>query len=376
MTRPDNSARAILFAYPYARDQRDAVARYISDLRVGLALEGMETSTVELSDFQLRLESGRRRRLGRIMNHVVFYLQLALSILVAPKPVIVVTVDAPSAIGLIPQIIRRLSGDRVRDISWVMDLYRLHSDVPPADAANRLSIRARWELRSLRGASSVVTLGDCMRRLLAHHEVTGILTVPLWTTQSEVGDGHDAVDGRLRLLYSGSAREIHPLRALLEAATHMQETTQLRIAGRGTEIDAAAEFVQEGGLTNVAVSGLVADDDLARQYAWADVHVVSLAPSATGTCVPSKTYSAMGAGRAVLYIGDSSGQAAQDIRAAEGGVVVSADAAAILLELEKLVRDPSEVQAMGSRAAEFTHRYRSRSAAAERWSQILREWTK
>lgn len=375
MTRAHYAARAILFAYPYVRNQRDAVSRYVSALRAGLALEGVKTSTVGLSDFQLRLERGRPRRLGRIMNQVFFYFQLAFSILVAPKPVIVVTVDAPSAIGLIPQAIRRLSGDRVRDISWVMDLYRLHGD-DLADAAKRLSVRARWELRSLRSASLVVTLGDCMRRLLAHHNVTGVLTVPLWTTQNEVGDGQGDVDGRLRLLYSGSAREIHPLRALLEAAAHMQNTTQLRIAGRGTEIDAAAAFVQQGGLTNVSVSGLVADDDLARQYAWADIHVVSLAPSATGTCVPSKTYSAMGAGRAVLYIGDASGQAAQDIQTAGGGVVVTTDAAAIFSELDRLVRDPAEVQAMGSRAAEFAHRYRSRSTAAIQWSQILREWTK
>jgi len=364
--------RTVLFAYPYAGDRRDAVSRYISDLRDGLESEGLKSSVVALRKTQLRLELGRFARLARISNQIAFYAQLAAAILVAPKPVTVITVDVPSAIGLVPQAIRRLAGSRVRDISWVMDLYRLRSGVHPTETHEPRSIRARWELRSLRDASVVVTIGDCMRQLLDEHDVKDVLTVPIWTTQSPLDDGHTRADGPLRLLYSGSAREIHPLGDLLQAVAQLPSLVQLRIVGRGSEIDAAAAFVQANGLTNVTVTGLVPEDELSHQYAAADIHVVSLASSATGTCVPSKTYSAMGAGRAVLYIGDASGQAAHDVQVSQGGVVVTANTACILSELHKLARDPLELRAMSLRAAEFAHRDRSRSAAATRWSQILR----
>lgn len=374
MTTADGPARKFLFAYPYARDQRDAVAGYIEDLRSGLAHQGLKSTALGLSDAQLRLERGPGGRLGRILNQVAFYAQLTVALLMAPKPVVVITVDAPSAIALVPQAIRRLSGNRVRDISWVMDLYRLRSNADPLHATERPSIRARWELRSLRGASKVVTIGECMRQVLATNGVTTAATVPLWTTQSKLEEGRFSGDGQLRLLYSGSARDIHPLRALLEAAEQLQATTQLRIAGRGSEIDAAAAFVRKSRLRNVVVSGLVADDEVRGEYAWADMHVVSLASVATGTCVPSKTYSAMGAGRAVFYIGDPSGQAAQDVLAARGGVVVPATRHSIKNQLEKLVRNPSEVSAMGSRAAVFAHQHRSRSTASMQWSAILQHW--
>ncbi|WP_156371718.1 glycosyltransferase [Microbacterium sp. Leaf203] len=368
--------RTVLFAYPYAEDGRDAVSRYITDLRDGLESEGLKSRVVALRKEQLRLEAGRFARLTRIANQIAFYAQLAATILVAPKPVTVVTVDVPSAIGLVPQAIKRITGNRVRDISWVMDLYRLRGGVHPPEADEPRSVRARWELKSLRDASVVVTIGNCMRRLLDQHDVTDVLTVPIWTTQGPLDDGHIRADGPLRLLYSGSAREIHPLGDLLQAVAQLQALVELRIVGRGSEIDAAAAFAQANGLTNVVVTGLVPEDELNQQYAAADVHVVSLASSATGTCVPSKTYSAMGAGRAVLYIGDASGQAARDVRASRGGVVVTANTACILSALQRLARDRSEVRAMSLRAAEFAHRDRSRSTAAARWSQILRGSTK
>nr|WP_276539016.1 glycosyltransferase [Curtobacterium flaccumfaciens] len=173
--------------------------------------------------------------------------------------------------------------------------------------------------------------------------------------------------GPLKLLYSGSARDLHPLLPLVRAVANRRDV-ELSINGSGSEVDRVAAYLAGTPASNVRIGGFVDESQLEAAYAAADIHVVSLAESATGTCVPSKVYAAMAAGRGVLYLGLGSGQAARDVLAANAGLVVPTESVSLIsTTVSKLVSDREAVQEYGVQARKFFEERRNVRAGGEKW---------
>jgi glycosyltransferase involved in cell wall biosynthesis len=356
----------IVFLYGYAFLADDAVGKVVHQLADALRSEGRAVEVWGIPASRVVLSGGGpRARLTRGFREARFLLRAAARVVRQARSVgAVVSVDVPSGVPFVGSLARVISNGRVVDIAWVMDLYRL---VDP----RALTIRARLERAALRSSGRVVTIGTCMSDRLAEVAHLDSTPIPLWHEPVPTTPATPPVGRPLRLLYSGSARDIHPLIGLVDAVG-AETGTELRIAGRGTGVEHAAIRARDRGYSNVEVSGFVNAEDLAESYSWADVHVVSLAEEATGTCVPSKTYAAMSAGRSILYLGSENGQAALDVLAASAGVVApTGSSSRIEEELRRLLSDPEEVAARGDEARKFAASRRSVVSAASRWIPIL-----
>ncbi|MGZ0069649.1 glycosyltransferase [Microbacterium arborescens] len=353
-------------------DASDAVSRTVAELADELSRAGIQTRLLGLPTRLLRLENGRFARVARVLNQGFFYVSLFVHATMARGRVTVVTVDVPSGIGLVSRFVATLTRRRVTDIAWVMDLYRVGRD-SGAGKMKSISDRARsWlELSSLRRATKVVVLGQCMEQRVSRLGVIQSTVVPLWGTPDALVSPRRETKQPLRLLYSGSAREIHPLVELVEAVAAAGELVELRVFGRGSEIERVAKLAAQLGARNIEVGQPVPYAELARHYGWADLHIVSLAGEATGTCVPSKTYAAMARGRAVLYLGERDGQAAQDISQSGGGIVVKNEAAAIRDALARLAALSAALPGMGEAGRAFIAEQRTVAHAAEAWAVLL-----
>ena len=129
-----------------------------------------------------------------------------------------------------------------------------------------------------------------------------------------------------------------------------------------------------GGLTNVLFKRYQPKAQLKFSLTLPDVHLVSLKPALEGLIVPSKFYSSIAAGRAVIFIGDADGEIARDVARGECGVTVSADdALALAKTIERLCDDAAACARMGANARAMFEAEYSQAIAMGKWRGVLAE---
>ena len=365
-----SSRQRVVFLYAYMWMDREAVASAIRDLATALQERDFEVVRLGIDPTRIvESSTSTSSKLRRLWSEVRFAIS-ALKYVVVQRSSIraVISVDIPSGIGYVGTIARKLTRGRVKDIAWVMDLYRAGDETP--------SIRGRFEIAALRSAGRVVTLGDCMSELI--HERFGLQStvIPLWHGSLGSTSRHSSVpavaNDRMKVLYSGSARSIHPLNGLIHAVDEMRTTVHLDLIGSGTEMIASEATIIELGSTNARVGSRLPDAEFEAAVAGADIHIVSLDIAATGTCVPSKTYAAMAAGKPILYLGSRSGQAARDIIQAECGFVVDPHDTTEIRQVLRTYASGAELRALhGANALKFHASQRTVNVAVERWIDEL-----
>jgi len=354
----------VVVAYGYAASERDAVAKAVHDLAGELRRRGERVAVIAIRPEQIVLSGGNAAaKARRLLSEIRFLGSAARFVWRRRRAIrVVITVDVPSGIPFVGALARRLSRGRVTDVAWVMDLYRLTRD----QGGPLSKARAAFERAALRSSGKVVTIGECMADVLSAVAGGKVSTIPLWhrdMAATPVGDR----GGPLKLLYSGSARDLHPLLPLVRAVANRRDI-ELSINGSGSEVDRVAAYLAGTPASNVRIGGFVDESQLEAAYAAADIHVVSLAESATGTCVPSKVYAAMAAGRGVLYLGSGSGQAARDVLAANAGLVVPTESVSLIsTTVSKLVSDREAVHEYGVQARKFFEERRNVRAGGEKW---------
>jgi glycosyltransferase involved in cell wall biosynthesis len=131
---------------------------------------------------------------------------------------------------------------------------------------------------------------------------------------------------------------------------------------RKNELESAAG---RRGLDNVRFLPFQPFDRLAESLSAADVHLVTMRPSAEGLVVPSKLYGALQAGRPALFLGPSGSEAARVLRENDCGTVLEPDAAADLAAAVRHWKEnPDRRHGAGRRARTAVADQQSRSAAA------------
>lgn len=82
-----------------------------------------------------------------------------------------------------------------------------------------------------------------------------------------------------------------------------------------------------------------------------DIGIVTLADGMYGLGVPSKSYNIMATGKPILYIGESDSEIALCIKRYNIGWVVEPNNPSLLKDkIEDILREPSEIQEMGTNA--------------------------
>jgi glycosyltransferase involved in cell wall biosynthesis len=358
----------VVLAYGYAASPRDAVARVVEDLATELRSRGRRVTIIGIPPTRIVAAGGNAAdKIRRLRSELRFLLSSVVFVLRRHREMrAFISVDVPSGLPFVGALARRMSRGRVRDIAWVMDLYRLTIQ----GGGHLDTVRARLELSALRSSAKIITIGECMAAVLSDLTAKPVSVIPLWHRDMKVAVA-PASNSPLRLLYSGSARDIHPLLPLVQAVGG-RDDVELQISGSGSEVERVRAYLANHPQRNVQVGGFVEEQNLASAYARADVHVVSLSEVATGTRVPSKVYAAMASGRGVLYLGSTSGQAARDVLNAGAGIVVETDAmTSMSAAITQLASNRARVVAYGTQARRFFDDERALAVGGARWADEL-----
>ncbi|MFO1066401.1 MAG: glycosyltransferase [Pirellulales bacterium] len=217
--------------------------------------------------------------------------------------------------------------------------------------------------------------GDCERRDLKNRFVTVTpwsLVEPESVVESDARVRAELFGtARLGLLYSGNFGRAHEFEGFLSLARRLRtDEIGLCFAGRGPRMEELRQLVDSAD-SNIHFAGFASEEELALRLGAADIHLVSLRESWTGTVVPSKFFGALAVGRPVLFVGSDRCAIAQWIRRFRVGWVLSAgDEDAVADELRAYAADPEAQRAMKLRCWETYGREFSRRVQI---GKLLRE---
>jgi colanic acid biosynthesis glycosyl transferase WcaI len=243
-------------------------------------------------------------------------------------------------------------------------------------AASRL-----LEKISYRAARVVTVLSDDLRenisaKLPAAHSEKAVVIPNFVDTEAIQPLGrmtqyrHDlGIDDRPVVMYAGNVGFSQSLNLLIEAA---REFPEVAFVVNGSGAARASLEIEAKELKNVIFGNYQPSERLAEVLATADIHVVLLKKGLGKVSVPSKTYSIMASGRAVVAAIDPGTEVVRLIEGAQCGVAVAPDDPTALIEaLRTMLDDPSQIRQMGERAREFVEHVASPAAVAQRYVEVL-----
>jgi glycosyltransferase involved in cell wall biosynthesis len=351
----------------------------LAALRSDEVIRGVHVHRVRTSRF------GRARLWGRTLDYLTFYAGATWRLFrsVRPGDVVVAKTDPPmmSVCAALAAAIKR--GTLV---NWVQDLFpevAVAMDVPGVRQVAPLLKRLRnW---SLRRARINVVLGSLMRQRLLDEgtpleQVTiienwadGDLLQPVPKQDNPlVREWH--LENKFVLGYSGNMGQVHEFQTLIDAADLLKVAEEIAFVFIGDGIGRRwleAEVVARG-LTNVQFRPYQPAERLRWSLSLPDVHVISLRPDLEGLIVPSKFYGVAAAGRAVIYVGDPSGEIAGILEREQcGWSFCIGDADRLARWILTLSRTRQEVAEAGQRARVAFERKYSRAHALQAWGGLL-----
>lgn len=282
-----------------------------------------------------------------------------------PRHDVVVTMTDPPMLALAGPMLAARHG--AASLHWCQDLY---PDLLPVLGVRIPSLLRRIAglgmARALRRHDGVVAIGRCMRDRIAAMGVMGerLCLLPNWPDPvirplPKVGYGLRAslgmVEGESRFLvaYSGTLGLAHPMDGVLEAAARLQDSNpniRFLLTGDGRGFAAVEEEARRRGLRNLQRMPWQPADRLAESLSTADLHLVTMHPTAEGMLVPSKLAGVQAAGRPCLFLGPRGSEAAAQV-AGCGLVVDPFDGVAIADAVRSYAADPVRCAVEGAYAA-------------------------
>jgi colanic acid biosynthesis glycosyl transferase WcaI len=237
---------------------------------------------------------------------------------------------------------------------------------------------SRWlEKVSYRVASIVTVLSDDLRdnvvAKLPVSQASKVVVIPNFV-DTEVIQPRDrmtkyredlGIDERPVVMYAGNVGFSQSLNLLLDAA---REFPDVAFVVNGSGAARAALEADAEKLSNVVFGDYQPIERLSEVLATADIHAVLLKRGLGKVSVPSKTYSVMAAGRAVIAAIDPGTEVTRLIDGAKCGHTELPDDSTLLIEaLRTMLADSNEIRQMGDRAREFVERVASPASVAQQY---------
>jgi len=182
------------------------------------------------------------------------------------------------------------------------------------------------------------------------------------------------VDQPVRALYCGNLGRMHDVDTLV-GALHggLPETLEVNFRGNGAGFRLLEDAVQERNLGGrVSVGGNLKEADWIAAMRGADVALVTMKPGAEGVVMPSKTYSALAAGQAVVAICPEASDLADTIRTHDcGWVVAPGDVNRLSRLFADIVNRPDELLLRRQNAWRAGQQVFDQRVLAKAWIAVL-----
>lgn len=327
-----------------------------------------------------------RASLGRrLISWFRFMFWAAPRTLLGPKPAQILALTNPPMLPQLAWLAGRLRGIPYALIIW--DLYPDHIVTQGWMSASNPVVRLwrvvnRW---AFDGATSVITLGPSMAKAVAEQmsstdrlhvvpnwaDVTDL--VPLTYDDNPFAQAHSHRD-HVTVVYSGNMGASHGLEGLVEAMAALPEelAVEALLIGDGLGRQAIEERLQTHSIARLKLMDYQPWEVIPRSLATGEVAVVAQAADSAHLSVPSKTYSALAVGSAILAITPRESDLGRLVlEEGVGWVCEPGDTEAIADVLRGLPLDPDALAERRTAARALAERRFSESAVYAELDQLL-----
>lgn len=338
-------------------------------------------------DRVLHFVPARPTLVPRALGEVTFGLRQALTRWGRPAAIV-----AASPALLSSAIVRLRSLVTHRDVPfvvWVQDLYGLgvvETGQGGGAAARALRGLEAWLLRS---ATTVIVIHDRFADRV--HRDFGIpreriVVVRNWThlppmpvaDVAAVRRAHGWSDDEVVVVHTGNMGVKQGLHHVVDAGRLAQERgerVRFVLVGNGAQRDELQQRIDAQPTTTQILPPLD-DRAFAEVLQSADVLLVNELPGVAEMAVPSKLTSYFASGRPVLAATDVTGITAQEVLAAEAGLVVDAGSAEAILDgANRLAKDRDECCRLGRNGKRYKETVLDETIAIERFDSLLHDLT-
>ena len=242
------------------------------------------------------------------------------------------------------------------------------------------------ERKSLRSNTRLVTISDDMKKTLVNKGVMPerIDVIPNWAdaeTISPLPRKENALFHELGLdpvgfyaVYAGALGVLQTPDVLLNAAKLVkQQNPAVRFAvfGSGGLADALAARIAAESITNVSLFPAAPVSRVREVYNIGDVSLVTLKKNATSIAMPSKTWTAMAAGRPVIAACDKHSEYERRVLEASCTAVLPEDAKMLADAVLKAYEQRDTLDASGEKARAYVKEKLGRKASTAAYERAL-----
>lgn len=196
---------------------------------------------------------------------------------------------------------------------------------------------------------------------------------PKHKSESSVARENGLVDDFV-LLYSGNMGLYYEFETVLDAAERLKgEPFKLVLIGGGGKKKWIEEQIEQRKLTNVLILPYQPFDKLPDSLNACDASLVSIAKGIEGISFPSKLYTSLAVGKAIVALSEDWSELRRVVEHNDCGIWCElGDGEGLARKLRELMRDPGRIQRLGDNARRVFDAGYTRQVCAAKYAEVLR----
>ena len=329
---------------------------------------------------------GRASILGRLTDYLTFYFSAPIKVIRLARPgAVIIAMTDPPLISFPLALVSRIRGARL--VNWIQDVFpevaiALGMSLGGSGIASLLKHIRNYGLRT---AAANVVLGHRMEEIVsANAPRNKTVVIPNWSAGERIAPvarddnplAHEwNVEHEFVVGYSGNLGRTDDVSILIAAAELLRNRTEIRILIIGDDVQRAqwAEKTNNKVLANVWFKPYQSLERYEYSLTLPDIHVVALRPDLEGLVVPSKFYSCVAAGKAIVFIGAQAGELARWVECSTpcGIIVQPNDAEGLASAISYLCDNVAHRTKLGSNSRTIYAKEFSTPVALNKWHQTI-----
>lgn len=202
--------------------------------------------------------------------------------------------------------------------------------------------------------------------------------IPVKNDQNELFEEFGISREKFRVVYAGNLGNAQNIEIVLDAARRLKDNHDIEFLIFGTGgLESEIKAVKESErLDNLLIMPLQPYERVSKVYGLGDVCIVACKPGLGGAAMPSKTWSIMSAGRAVLANFDE-GELKQIVEKNGCGVFTQAgDIDGFVSKIEALSKDKDRCREMGVKGREFIMNNLTKEIGTQKYVEVIKSVVK
>ena len=202
--------------------------------------------------------------------------------------------------------------------------------------------------------------------------------VPVKEEDNDLFDEFGISRDKFRVVYAGNLGNAQNIEMIVEAARRLKDNAQIEfvVFGKGGLENDIKQTKEKEHLDNLKILPLQPYDRVAKVYGLGHVCIVACKPGLGGAAMPSKTWSIMSSGRAVLANFDE-GELKEILEKNHCGAFTKAgDLDGFVSTIENLSQHPEQCAEMGANGRQFIMKNLTREVGTQKYVSVIKTITK